>query len=179
MKRIAVLVASLMALNQLLISKSKDLNRCCGLILTSSQNVSSKNQHHYSHGSASHYSAVQYVKKIDKNDINRIILKPEIISNIKKLIEKKFVASYERCECSDIQVVYTNLLSINTTAINKKCYSLKFLLQYYTENGIHGHGYYHFYLTENSDTYYKIEPHYLKGNIENADWLKQILYWIK
>lgn len=88
MKRIAVLVASLMALNQLSISKSKDLNRCCGLILTSYLNICSKNQHHYSHGSASHYSAVQYVKKIDKNDINRIILKPEIISNIKKLIEK-------------------------------------------------------------------------------------------
>lgn len=88
MKRLAVLVASLLALNQLLISKSKNLNECCGLVLTSFQNVSSKNQHHYSHGSASHYSAVQYVKKINKNDISKIILKPDIISDIQKLIEK-------------------------------------------------------------------------------------------
>ena len=113
MKRLAVLVASLLALNQLLISKSKNLNECCGLVLTSFQNVSSKNQHHYSHGSASHYSAVQYVKKINKNDISKIILKPDIISDIQKLIEKKYEASYERCECSEVQVVYTNLLSIN------------------------------------------------------------------
>lgn len=179
MKRIVVLATSLLALNQTLTSKNKNLNRSCGLVLTYSQNISSKNQHHYSHSSASHYSAIQYVKNIDKNDINRIILKPVIISNIKKLIEKNFGASYERCECSEIQVVYTNLLSINATAINKKCYSLRFLLQYYTENGIHGHDYYHFYLNESSDTYYKIEPYYIKGNIENVDWLKQIRYWIK
>ena len=129
MKRIVVLVASLLALNQLLKSKSKNSDGCYGLVLTSSQNVSSKNQHHYSHGSASHYSAVQYVKKINKNDINRIILKPNVITNIKKLIEQEFEAphgSYKRCVCSGIQVVYTNLLSINNTAINKKCYSLSF-----------------------------------------------------
>ena len=179
MKRIVILFASLFALNQLLLSKNRNLNRACGLILTSSQNISSKDQYHYSHGSASHYSAVQYVKSINKNDINRIVLKPEIIYNIKKLIEKKFVASYERCECGEIQIVYTNLLSINATAINKKCYSLRFLLQYYTKNGIHGHDYYHFYLTENRDIYYRIEPYYKIGNIENTDWLKQLLYWIK
>ena len=179
MKRLVVLVASLLTLNQLLISKSKNVNECCRLVLTSFQNVSSKNQHHYSHGSASHYSAVQYAKKINKNDINKIILKPDIISNIQRLIEKKYEASYERCECSEIEIVYTHLLSINDTAINKKCYSIKFLLQYYTEGGIHGHDYYHFYLTENDNLYYRIEPFYQKGNIEKVDWLKQIRYWIK
>ena len=112
MKRLVVLVASLLTLNQLLISKSKNVNECCRLVLTSFQNVSSKNQHHYSHGSASHYSAVQYAKKINKNDINKIILKPDIISNIQRLIEEKYEASYERCECSEIEIVYTHLLSI-------------------------------------------------------------------
>lgn len=179
MKRLVVLVASLLTLNQLLISKSKNVNECCRLVLTSFQNVSSKNQHHYSHGSASHYSAVQYAKKINKNDINKIILKPDIISNIQRLIEEKYESSYERCECSEIEIVYTHLLSINDTAINKKCYSINFLLQYYTEGGIHGHDYYHFYLTENDNLYYRIEPFYQKGNIEKVDWLKQIRYWIK
>lgn len=56
---------------------------------------------------------------------------------------------------------------------------MRFLLQYYTEDGIHGHDYYHFYFTENDNLYYRIEPFYQKGNIEKVDWLKQIRYWIR
>lgn len=179
MRRIVVLAVSLLTSIQLSMSKSKQLNDSHDLVLIPSAGL--RNTTHFSHGSASHYSSVQYVKKTNKNDIKKIVFDIDVISKMKEIIEKRFEthSSYKRCECGGIQVIYTYLLSIDDITINKKCYSIRFLLEYYTDNDMHGHDYYHYYLTEDGSLYYRGEPFFLKGNMEKNNWLKQILHLIK
>lgn len=181
MRRIVVLAVYLLTSIQLSMSKSKQINDSHDLVLMPSYGAGFRKTAHSSHGSASHYSSVQYIKKTNKNDIKKIAFDIDVISEMKEIIEKRFKthSSYNRCECGGIQVIYTYLLSIDDITINKKCYSIKFLLEYYTDNDMHGHDYYHYYLTEDGSLYYRVEPFFLKGNMEKIDWLKQILHLIK
>jgi len=177
MKRIIIIAVSLLTSNQLLVAKSKQLIDYNNLILMPSLNEKSG---HYSHGSAAHYSAVRYSKIIKKNDIKKVVLHPDTVSKIKNIIVEHFRNdTYIRCECSILQINYTELLSIDDIKVKKRCYSVKFTIQFYNKRDVHTHSTYCIYLTENGSHFYKVEPFFQTGTMENLNWLGKILDLIK
>ncbi|WP_373782661.1 hypothetical protein [Bacteroides heparinolyticus] len=179
MKKVIVLLASIIPF-QLLVSKNRQSDTNKGLILNESPICLHKSLTHYSHGSAAHYSAVRYTKAIKKNDIKEVVLNADSISKIKEIIEQHFKGdNYVKCQCSTIKIIDTELLAIDETEVRKRCYSVKFLIEFYDKNDIHTHCYRHYYLAKDGSLYYMSEPFFRTGNIKDSNWIQQILDVIK
>lgn len=178
MKKIVILVTSLLASNHLLASEDKHIISSSSLILMPSLNGNLERSTHYSHGSAAHYSAVRYSKVIKKNNIKKILLQPDVMSKIENIIENHFDNDHIKSKCDQLQITYNELFCIDDIRVEKKCYSIDFIIHFYSKNG-HTHSPYCFYLAEDGSCAYRVEPYFKTEKIENLNWLEQLLNLIK
>lgn len=123
------------------------------LYLDSISSSGMNRRHHMSHGSAHHYSAVTYAKNIRTNLIKDINKSQAELQEINKVLSLAWMPSDgRRVECRISQISYVDLLSIDKLEINKRCYMITFISEYFSESS-HSHTYYTYYFAEDGTKY--------------------------
>lgn len=142
---------------------------------------SSKRNHnkHFSHGSAHHYSAVNYANSVKINIIKEISKSEDELQVINRILSSGHMPSDDtKAKCKISQILYVDLLSINENYINKRCYMIKFISEYFGKSS-HSHTYCTYYFEESGNTYYRTDPYVKYGKIDELEWATQILEQLK
>lgn len=134
---------------------------------------------HYSHGSAHHYSAVTYAKNVKFNLVNEVNRSEDELQKINEALSIGHMPSDgRRAVCQVYRISYVDLLSINEMQINRRCYMITFISEYFGEAS-HSHTYCTYFFTEDDTMYYRTQPYVKSGKINEIEWAAQILKLIK
>ena len=154
-------------------------NSNSNLYLDSISSSGMNRRQHFSHGSAHHYSAVTYAKSIKTNLIKDINKSKAELQKINKVLSLEWTPSDgTRVECRISQISYVDLLFIDKLEINKRCYMITFISEYFSESS-HSHTYYTYYFAEDGTKYYRTAPYVKSGEIDELKWVTNVLELIK
>lgn len=136
---------------------------------------------HVSH--AAHFSSsITYNHSVNKINVKKICLNSIQITKICEIIEKATigysVVGYKR-KCSNINIESCYLETIDNSQVNKSCYRIHFMMEYYSVENVHSHCYYEYYVTKDKSVYFRYDTESGSSSsskkLDSQSWLRKII----